>query len=77
MQSKYSPTSFIAHCNIIPLPIATSLHTSYMLFRNRRRRLKTAEEPQIEKDTVLGDLQCKLQHMNGRGGLRGRAVEAP
>ena len=31
---------------------------------------KTAEGPQIEKDTVLGDLQCnKLQHMNGRGAL--------
>jgi hypothetical protein len=31
----------------------------------------------IEKDTVLGDLQCKLQHMNGRGNLRGYALEAP
>ena len=45
--------------------------------RYNRRRIKTAEEPQIEKDTVLGDLQCKLQHMNGRGNLRGCALEAP
>jgi hypothetical protein len=63
-------TTFL-HCNNIPK------YSPYVLFRHRRRRIKTAEEPQIEKDTVLGDLQCKLQHMNGRGSLRGYALEAP
>jgi hypothetical protein len=38
---------------------------------------KQQKNPQIEKDTVLGDLQCKLQYMNGRGNLRGYALEAP
>jgi hypothetical protein len=38
--------------------------------------LDKTSQNQIEKDTVLGDLQCKLQHMNGRGNLRGYALEA-
>jgi hypothetical protein len=68
-------TNFL-HCNSIPLPIPdTSLHTCCS--DTVVDESKQQKNPQIKKDTALGDLQCKLQYMNGRGNLRGYALEAP